>query len=378
MTKKVKFYELAMSGSYHVEINLGLLSIMSEIYNNYDFEFNGEKSHVASLSKRNLSKKISYKVFTFFPKAVLKTILLRDFCGCIYSVIGFFKSKKMDVIFFTNVLPFTHWCIFILNYFFKRECFVCLHGQLEAYITGNNLRFTRYYFSLQLPIYRNDKINRYVVFGDIIYKQVKNIFNNNSKCIVIDHPYIYDYNMDSSIKLDLPIKIGQIGVGDYGKGTQFIFELAELLKPYILASKLKICLVGKLNEGLRYLDNGLVEWCSEPLSSEDFNAKIEQLHFSLFFRDKTTGTVVASGSFMDTIKYLKPYLAIDNPYIKFYNSKFPNSGVLFKNVETMALFISNFIKISNKNDYIEKVDSLRALQDSLSITSITQKFKDQL
>ncbi len=378
MIKKIRFYELAMSGEYHVEINLGLLSIMSNIYADYDYEFYGEKNHVARLLKRNLLKKITYKGFPFFPKAVLKTILLRDFFGFIYSIIGFFTSKKMDILFFTNVLPFTHWSIFVLNLFFKRDCFICLHGQLEAYMPANNLRFTKFYFSLQLPIYKNDKKNKYVIFGDIIYKQIKNIFGNKTKCIVIDHPYIYDYEKDSKIKLDLPIKIGQIGVGDYGKGTQFIFELAELLKPYILESKIKIYLVGKLNEGLRYLDNGLVEWHSDPLSSEDFNSKIKQLHFSLFFRDKTLGTVVASGSFMDTVKYLKPYLAIDNPYIEFYNSKFPNSGELFENVEMMALYISSFIESSNKNEYFNKIDSLRALQDSLSIISITQKFKEQI
>lgn len=378
MIKKIRFYELAMSGEYHVEINLGLLLIISNIYADYDYKFYGEKNHVASLLKRNLSKKITYKAFPFFPKAVLKTILVRDFFGCIYSFIGFFTSKKEDILFFTNVLPFTHWSIFVLNWFFKRECFICLHGQLEAYIPGNNLRFTKYYFGLQLPIYKNDKKNRYVVFGDIIYKQIENIFGNKTKCIVIDHPYIYDYKKGSTVELNLPIKIGQIGVGDYGKGTQFIFELAELLKSYILESKVKICLVGKLNESLRDLDNGLVEWHSEPLSSEDFNSKIEQLHFSLFFRDKTTGTVVASGSFMDTVKYLKPYLAIENPYIEFYNSKFPNSGELFENVEMMAYYISGFIESSNKDDYFNKIDSLTALQDSLSITSITQKFKEQI
>ncbi|MEL1252634.1 hypothetical protein AAEO57_02500 [Flavobacterium sp. DGU38] len=378
MIKKIRFYELAMSGEYHVEINLGLLLIMSKIYTDYDYKFHGEKNHVARLLKRNVSKKIKYKAFPFFPKAILKTILLRDFFGCIYSTIGFFTSKKNDILFFTNVLPFTHWSIFILNWFFRRDCFICLHGQLEAYMPGNNLRFTKYYFSLQLPIYKNDKRSKYVVFGDMIYKQIKNIFNNDAKCIVIDHPYIYDYKLDSKIKLDLPIKIGQIGVGDYGKGTQFIFKLADLLKPYILESKVKIYLVGKLNEGLRYLDNGLVEWNTEPLSREDFNSKIEELHFSLFFRDKTTGTVVASGSFMDTVKYLKPYLAIDNPYIEFYNSKFPNSGELFENVEMMALYISNFIELSNKNEYFDKISSLRALQDSLSMVSITQKFKEQI
>lgn len=378
MIRKIRFYELAMSGEYHVEINSGLLLIMSRIYEDYDYQFYGEKKHVASLLKRNLSKKITYKAFPFFPKAVLKTIFLRDFFGCMYSIIGFFKSKQNDILFFTNVLPFTHWTIFVLNWFFKRDCFICLHGQLEAYIPGNNLRFTKYYFSLQLPIYKNDKKNKYVIFGDIIYKQIKNIFSNNSKCIIIDHPYIYNFKIDSIIKLDLPIKIGQIGVGDYGKGTQFIFKLAELLKPYIVEAKLKIYLVGKLNESLRYLDNGLVEWYTEPLSTEDFNSKIEQLHFSLFFRDKTTGTVVASGSFMDTVKYLKPYLAIDNPYIEFYNNKFPKSGELFENVEMMALYISNFIEFSNRNEYINKIDSLKALQDSLSIMSITQKFKEQI
>lgn len=376
--KKIKFYELAMSGGFHVEINSGLILIATKIYPDLDFLFYGESKHVNSLKTRNLLKNIEYKPLLFFPNAVLKTILLRDFVGCIYSSLALFKSKNTDVLFFTNILPLTHWVIFVLNFFFKRDCFICLHGQLEAYMPDNKLRFTKYYFGLQLTIYKNDIKNKYVIFGDIIYNQIKGIFNNNSKCIVIDHPYMYDDNAVEDGAITFPVKIGQIGVGDLGKGTQYIFELADLLRDYILQSKLKICLVGKLNENLRYLDNGLVDWFEEPLALDDFKIHIKQLHFSLFFRDKITGTVVASGSFLDAVKYLKPYLAIQNPYIEFYNNKFPESGKLFEDVKMMALFIADFVDNLNNIEYLNKLNALKKLQNSLSLNSIAENFKNQL
>jgi hypothetical protein len=377
-TKKIRFYELAMSGGYHVEINSGLVLIASKIYPNFKFVFYGEKRHIKSLENCCLLKSVEYKPLPFFPNSVLETILLRDFVGCIYSFLAFFKSKNKDILFFTNILPFSHWVIFILNLIFKRDCFICLHGQLEAYLPGNKLRFTKYYFGLQLPIYKNDIQNKYVVFGDIIYTQIKGIFNINSKCIVIDHPYIYDDNPTDECALNFPIKIGHIGVGDLGKGTQYIFELADLLRDYILQSKLKIYIVGKLNKDLRHLDNGLVDWFVEPLPLDDFKIHIKQLHFSLFFRDKNTGTVVASGSFLDAVKYLKPYLAIQNPYIAFYNNKFPESGVLFEDVKMMALFIADFVDNLNNAEYSNKINSLKKLQNSLSLNSIADNFKEQL
>jgi hypothetical protein len=366
-----------MAGPFHIEINYGMLLILSKAYPDFSLCFFGEKFHVEALEGRNSLKNAEFKAFRFFPDAVLKTLLLRDILGCFYSWSAFLNSKRSDILFFTNILPLTHLTIFLLNFFLRRNCFICLHGQVEAYMPNSRLRLTKYYFKLQLPIYKYDSKNMYVIFGDSIYAQIKWIFHGNSKCIVIDHPFVRDDNQIDDNGLNFPIIIGQIGVGDLGKGTQYLFELSDLLKEYILDSKLKICLVGKLNENLRHLDNGLVEWFDAPIPLIEFEARIKQLHFSLFFRDLNTGSVVASGSFMDAIKYLKPYLALKNPYIEFYNKRFTKSGNLYNDVGGMAFFISDFLDNPNRIEYASMLNSLKKLQNSLSLEVVTARFIEQ-
>ena len=366
-----------MAGPFHIEINYGLLLILSKAYPDYSLCFFGEKFHIRSLEARNSLKNAEFKAFPYFPDAVLKTLLLRDIFGCLYSWRAFINTKRYDILFFTNILPLTHLTIFLLNFFLRRNCFICLHGQVEAFMPNSRLRLTKYYFKLQLPIYKYDSFNKYVIFGDSIYARLKWIFNTKSKCIVIDHPFVYDDNPINVNGLNFPIIIGQIGVGDLGKGTQYLFKLSDLLREYIEDSKLKVCLVGKLNENLRHLDNGLVEWFDAPIPLTEFEARIRQLHFSLFFRDLSTGSVVASGSFMDAIKYLKPYLALNNPYIEFYNKRFSSSGNLYEDVYAMAFFISDFVDNPNRIEYLGMVNSLKKLQSSLSLEGVAARFIEQ-
>lgn len=173
---KIKFMELSMSGVYHADINSCLMKIVRQIRPGADFTLYAERGHLAACRKRAGDMVFRQVAFPFFPAAVLRTILLRDLLAALYAVVILLSSRKKDRIFITNLLPLTHWALFVVNRFKGCSLIICLHGQLEAFSKGNRLRGTRLYFGLQRPLFRIDRHTRYVVPGEAVYKEVSSVF----------------------------------------------------------------------------------------------------------------------------------------------------------------------------------------------------------
>ncbi|MDQ0105772.1 hypothetical protein J2T02_000865 [Chitinophaga terrae (ex Kim and Jung 2007)] len=376
---KLYFSELAMSGVYHSGINSSFIEILQQVFPQVDeIIFTAEQQHLDACKKKLSAAlgQVTYKS-VYLPKVKLSTLIQRDLLACFYAIRIMFSSRKEDIVFFSYTLSLTHILIVLLNKFLRRQVFFCLHGQMEAFIPNSPLKLTRYYWGIQRPFFNQNNYGYYIVLGDAIWKDVSFLFKDPSRVIILDHPYNYNNvpEMPSSFS---PLRCGQIGVGDKGKGTEQIFYLATLLKEHIEAGSLELSIIGKLNPNLSAYDNGLVKYYKEPVGNAEFHAEVSALHYTLHFRNKDQGVAVASGSFFDTVKYCKPYISLDSRFVTSYAERFPGTGIICTSIEDMAEQIKGMLGKDLTTEYKESFRNIEAMKQELSISRLAGKFSQQI
>lgn len=375
---RILFAELSMTGVYHAGVNSGLIRVMRKVFPEAEPVFYGEKSHTEACRGRLADVRIRFRKLPFFPAARKSTLLLRDFLGCFYAFWILAAARKTDAVFINNLLPLTHWTLFLWNKLFRRRLFITLHGQMEAFRSDTPLRGTKHYFRLTGPIFRRDRSTRYVILGEPVYREIARLFSPRPRPVVIDHPYDYDYRAEPPVYA-YPLRFGQIGTGNRGKGTQHLFELGERLREEIEAGKIEISLIGRLDPELRASANPWVKWHEEPLSAPDFEREINRLHYALLLRDAQTGRATPSGSFFDAVKYGKPFLSLDHPFVAHYAGRFPGCGEVYSSVEEVADAIRGLVRANDASAYRRQTAaSFDRARQELAIETIAESFKRQI
>lgn len=381
---KIKYYDLIALAGIHTGINVALLKIFKLMYGEAEcIDFYAEPQHSQICRKKWKGDDASFHTMHLMPKWLFNggKMALRDALSCIYVLHAFFQSKKNDILVFSLAYPFAQILILLLSKLLNRKnIFVCLHGEMEVIIDDRSFKSKKYQ-NLTRKVLRTKSNIRYIVLGQSIFNNLKHLFIHPEKVIVIEHPYEFDNKPINHANTFKPLRIGQIGLGELSKGTDHLFELAELLKEEIKDGKLKIQLVGRLNTQLLPLDNGLVEYETNFLNPDVFEQKINSLHFALQLVSHTKRKVTASGSFFDALKHQKPYLSLSNEYINYFHSTQPNSGVIFTSIDDMAMYIRQLLSVDPKTltiKYKNSTEALLNLQQTLSISNIANSFQKQM
>ncbi len=262
--QRIILAELSMSGVFHTTVNAGFIRWMRREHPTAELCFSAERSHLESCAEQIGNQSVHMIKWPFFPLANKYTLPLRDALGCAYALWLFLRSRKDDILFITNLLPVTHWAVFGLNALFRRRLSIALHGQLEALLPGVPLGLTKPYFRAIRLILRRDTSTRYVILGEPIRREGARFFSPAARLTVMDHPYAIDTETVEN-PLEFPIRFGQIGVGNRGKGTHRLFQLGEVLREEIEAGKVSLSLVGRLDPELRKAANPWVWWHEKPL-----------------------------------------------------------------------------------------------------------------
>lgn len=379
---KIKYYDLIAPGGLHSEINVALLKTFMFAKSEYSsVEFYAEKDHAEICKNKLNDPKIRFYSLCLLPKKIFggfKTPL-RDVLGCLYVLKAFLFSNRNDVLIFGLAFPLSQNLISILNKYYNRAVFVCLHGELEVFVKDTKFnRNKKYYSLLKFAINKNTN-NKYILLGESIFNHVKHIFKSNTQLIIIDHPYIYNQTNILNTNFD-PLVVGQIGGGDFSKGSHLLFELSENLQKEIKEGKLKITLVGKMSPKLLAMDNGLVSYSKEVLPPSLFKEQIQNLHYTLQLRDNNIGKATASGSFFDSIKYEKPFISLNSDFIRFYSEQYEDCGKIVGSIDEIAQEIRLILlnKTIAIEDYKKSVLAIQHMQQELSIENIARKLKPQL
>jgi glycosyltransferase involved in cell wall biosynthesis len=277
-------------------------------------------------------------------------------------------------------MPLAHIIISFFNSFLQKKCIICLHGQMEAFLEETKIGKSKYYYRLSKFVFkRNDAID-YLLFGESIKFSLLHLFDSRKKLIVIDQPYIYgELNKKLNSRRTI-ITLGLLGRFDQSKNVQQFFVFLDLILPEVIASKIHIKIVGRVNceipmQYLKYLSI-----YDRFLTKDEFENELSQLDFVISFTDKNFYKATPSGVFFDSIKWELPILSLKNSFLDYYFEVHGNLGMLFENTNDMVNYINRIVKdtvLLNEEKRTFK-NNIKLLKSKLSIANISQNFKNQL
>jgi hypothetical protein len=383
--------EPQMQGEKHVIVNAGILEILQitftgDIIHLYTDELHSKRLFEKPyLSKQNLVLN-SYK---YKPKEDKKTNLALKFfrqARLSYKMFRQAKKNEAELIVFTSCFPFTALFVNLLASLYKQKIIICHHGDLGVLLLGKNKLATKIfrYFIKKMMVNRNLKFNNSLIYGksikDKLLETIPSISDNSF--IVIDHPYEYSGNNPFNKAEGEILTLSNIGTATLIKNSESRFLLGPKMI-YQINSKLlnfkQNCSVGTqqppvINEFVdilkrdgSFIPNAVFE---ESLAKSDY--------FIYFFKTGGYYELCPSGTFFDSIKYLKPIIAIKNSYLEYYFDKLGNIGYLCESIDDMAELIRSIIEGEKKQEYFEQLENLKKAQDQLSNENISKDFKRQL
>ena len=363
-----------MNSFPHSEINSGFLYCLQSVFNANQKYFFADKKHISSIEKIiNLDKwnRKFIKVYAYSPKNfILNEILL------IFRITRvLFKLKKNDKFFLLGILPISSIFLSLMNLLLKRNIYVCLHGQMEAYLETTEIGLTKYYYRISKFVFKQKDAIKYIIFGESIKNGLQHLFEDKKKIIVIDQPYIYP-KIIVKIPKSKPYIISVIGRADSSKNIKELFSLLKEVKCLINNNSLIVRVLGKFNAEIPDDCKGLFKYYNDFISQKDLEEGINDSLFIVSFLDKNYYKVTPSGSFFDCVKYEKPIITLDNFFAEFYFNKYGDLGLLCSNVYQMA----DFIKRENQNikQYNEFMINIQNLKKDLHTDVIAQKLNSLL
>ncbi len=378
-TNKIVVFEPNMNSFPHSEVNAGFLSLLELVYQDEKLVFISDKNHFSAIQKIKRCERWSYiptKVFSYEPKF----FLLNDFI-LIFKIIGMlFRAKKTDTIYLLGIMPLAHIFISFLNSLLQKNCIICLHGQMEAYLDNTKIGMSKYYYRLSKFVFKRKDAIDYLIFGESIKNNLSYLFTSRKKLIVIDQPYIYHEIKEKEI---FPVKtnyiLGILGRFDHSKNINEFFTFVDLLAQEIIENKIKIKIIGKVNYEIPDKYKSLISFYNKTLTKEEFEEEALQLDFVISFMDTNYYKATPSGVFFDCIKWELPILSLNNDFIEYYFTKYKIGEVFCKTAEMVSFVKNNILKPDfRSNQYEAYIENLKMLKNQLSIEKLKEQYSKQI
>ncbi len=378
----VYFVELSKGNEAHSSLNYSMVKVLSLNCVYLKVFSSGRHFSAIQLNDEDM-KKISYQPIrviegnwkSWFAKVILES----------YNAFQVFRKAQRDnphFVYISSVFPISQLLIIIIKKFFPTiHIIIGLHGEMEFLKSNKStkLRFLGWFLKKSFKIHAKNV--KYLVFGNVIKENLKAYdFLPTNSLLSIDHPYDYrEVHPPNSSKLN-SLNLGTIGIGSINKRTHNLFLLADTFKNQVLSNEISLNLIGTMLPDLEPFVNAYVKTNGSNmiLSKREFEDKISELHYSLFFYDNEFYSLCSSGAFFDAVKFEKPILAIKNDYFSYYFDRLGNIGHLFDNLEDMVSKIEALLSGGYEKEYNEQVENLQKAKKTLSIENISRDFFYQL
>lgn len=378
----IKFVETLKTGDEHLIVNAKIIEMFNIVFKE-KIEVYSEKNHGDKLKSYNDIIKYKHIKVIGHGKGKIRSIL-HFFLSILYNFLFLLCSTKKDKIIYLSVNPVGLLVIKILNFLLRREVYMVCHSELEFLIEENDKYLGSIYKKIA-RIYRfsfnkikKDNI-KYIVLGESIKRNLLKFYEklDENRIIAIDIPYEYS-SLLKDISLSKNMKFGCIGIGSLSKGTDNIFRVAECFKEKIKNEEVTFSIIGKITEDVKQLANCYVNFLpdTQMLDREEYESKVQELDYILYFYPKDSYKLIASGAFFDAIAYEKPILAIENDFFKYYFEKLGNIGYLCSDNEEMVKKI-DFI-LSHREKYNIQKNNLKISKEKLAIEKIAKNFRKQI
>lgn len=369
-------------GASHEMFNASLIIMLSIIFKKVDLKVSKSSyNNCLKIINRDLPKNIKYSSVKVVEGNGRFSLLMRYIFSAFQNIRYLFAAPKNLIIVFPYNNLFSIRVVNFCNKFLKKKIIIFCHGEMEGIVKDVKKEGFLHKLLIKLAsdffLNKNVKISKglfFSVLGDDIKKNIKKIIGEDKivKFISVDHPYIFDskYNyVSSSSKMNF----GTVGTINKTKGSVKFFEFASKMNPS-LKQKIDIYAIGAIRdvELFKNTDIKLITKNNALLSREEFNARVSELDYILFFYPSDSYIVTASGAIMDAIRFEKPIIALKNPYFEYIFKKFGAFGYLMNNIDDMISKVEDLL-IENSNHNID----FKRIKNDFSPECISMELKKE-
>jgi len=387
-SKEIFIVDKLVIGNNHIVFNSGFISVISEIYPEYNIRFYSEYKHAKALKDKlknleNLTIEIYYerplpiglkKIIPWFKKKIKDIFFIKFF----YKE-NFIKAKM----FIFTTLSVTS--IYYANIYARRikniPVYIVLHGEIE-FLFRKHIRFLdKLKKIIYLKFIKNLSENvNIIVLSEVVKNELmKNFSIPSYKIIQILHPINYIQN--DLITLGNKIILGHIGTAMKKKSSDLFFELASKLKQENL--NLNFLQIGKIDSNLLSKvtpEVDLVFHKNKSLSQDIYESTIKTINYAIFTFDDENYVYRDSGAVMDAIAFAKPIIALRQNYFVNLFKLGGDIGFLCNDIYEMELLIKKIAK--HENDIISRYSiqymNMKNLAHFFSLSNIKYLMKEQI
>jgi len=382
--QKVLVVDTYSQKSLHEMFNASLILMCSMIFKRVDLRISKSSyENYLKIINTESPKNIEYKNVWVIAGSGRFRLLMRYLFSAIQNIKYLIISPKDTVLVFPYNNLFSLRILNFFNKFYKKKILVFCHGEMEGIVV--DVEKTGFLHRLLLKLARifflNQKIKiseglYFSVLGDAIKQNISEIIDDKKalKFISVDHPYLFR-DGNKKIKDGTELKIATVGTINKTKGLFSFLEFANKINSKI-KGKIKISVVGSSTENFNLFNGSGIVLSSNNsalLSRDDFNNKVNELDYILFFYPTNSYTITASGAIMDAINFEKPILALRNTYFQYVFNKYGAFGFLFENINDMVLKVED---LSN-NKLLSDID-FASLKNKLTPEALSSQLLNEL
>jgi hypothetical protein len=333
--------------------------ILSRIFPHERFALYADRSQLELIENSRYLEKIAVKVPGFgrnTKSSLFKHFLMLMQILCDFYVLCRIKKRNPDIFISLSVTPVT--ILFAKLLLKKSKNYYICHEVLEYLPYQLHWWKFNYWIKPSLRLWRDNNIN--IVLGENIKEEALRIIPGIS-IEAVDNPYIAD--MDHLEYSELPelIKIGSVGFATEKKGFSLIFPLEKKLCVSD-CNNVEFHHIGQIDKNITLPDStGLViHGKYAPVGPEEYNKLIGEMTFCIFLYPSDTYRLTVSGPFLDALTYLKPVIAVTNPYFRYMFDKMGDIGYLCNDLEEIAAVIKGICADRNKELYRRQQETIKA------------------
>lgn len=377
--------ELQCTEMEHVEVNAALICSIRLAYPEKKILFLAQENHLQYV-KESLEQHGFHNIeFTIInvPERLATDMqrFIDDYklCKQIFDKAVLYKTDK---IIFCSIMSTGLIALkFLLKFYSKIKCFVIPHGILETIIKPpSSLRRLPFWFKWAMAFGNNDKLT-YLLLGKSIQDNLKDIMPHIMKYTnTIDIPYFYksEYNF---LPFKEKIKFGLLGIVDHTKGSDLFFKFTNEIGSF--SNETEFYLIGRIvNEKTRDLyfktKNIIAPSPDKSISRQEYDKYVSLIDYSVFFYHSNSYKLKASGVIFDAFSFLKPIIALRNPFFEYYFEIFGDIGYLCNDYDELKQTVYNIIENPPAEKYAKQVQNLVKGREMISVENLACKFKNIL
>ena len=169
---------------------------------------------------------------------------------------------------------------------------------------------------------------RYIALGQPIYDELREHFPNLAgRFDVLDHPYLWANERACQLPHDR-VRFGFFGSG--WKGFDQFGRLAKDVRSSAAGQRAEFELVGFVSdpELRKAYSEHVLGMGPEPLPRDEYDRRAARVDYLVSLADPEPYRFTASGTFLDSLSFVKPGIYVRNPFVEYYVRRMGDVGYL--------------------------------------------------